>query len=90
MAYRVAFNPYKAIIQHHYAHNDHHPEFDANGINAMNLLQITEMLCDWRAAASRNPELNFMESLKIQKNRFGISDQLFLIICNTVDSLGWD
>ena len=37
-------------LEHHYAKNSHHPEHWPNGINDMNLLDLLEMFCDWRAA----------------------------------------
>ena len=35
-------------LAHHYANNRHHPEHHKNGIDDMNLLDVVEMLCDWK------------------------------------------
>lgn len=40
-----------AALQHHYAHNRHHPEHFKNGVRDMNLLDLVEMFCDWKAAS---------------------------------------
>lgn len=86
--YRAAFEPFKEVIKHHYAANDHHPEYHADGVNAMNLLQIIEMLCDWRAASQRSNG-NFEDSITVSCKRFGIDAQLESILRNTASHLGW-
>ncbi len=86
--YRAAFEPFKAVIQHHYEANDHHPEHFANGIDGMDLLQIIEMVTDWKAASTRNSE-SLTPSLEASFKRFNISEQLALIIRNTVAVLEW-
>jgi len=40
----------KPALDHHYANNRHHPEHWPNGIDDMTLLDLIEMLCDWKAA----------------------------------------
>jgi len=40
-------------LEHHYAHNSHHPEGHEAGIAGMSLLDLLEMLCDWKAASER-------------------------------------
>lgn len=74
----------RTTLDHHYAHNDHHPEHHSNGIDGMNLLQIVEMLCDWQAASQRTQDGNILKSIEINKERFNISDQLHNIFLNTV------
>lgn len=86
--YRAAFAPFNVIIKHHYGANDHHPEHFQAGINDMDLLQIVEMICDWKAASTRNSE-SLTPSLEANFKRFGIDEQLALIIRNTVTVLGW-
>lgn len=76
-------------LDHHYAANSHHPQHHANGISGMSLLDIIEMLCDWKAAGERYKDGNITQSLDHNKERFGISDQLFAILENTVKELGW-
>lgn len=87
--YRAALAAAKPVIDHHYAHNSHHPEHYMDGINGMSLLDIIEMLCDWKAASERTKQGSITESLAHNKQRFHISDQLAEILWNTVQELGW-
>ncbi len=82
--YRTALRKIKPAIKHHYEVNDHHPEHYENGINQMNLLEVVEMVCDWLAATKRVKDGDIFKSLEINKERFGIGDQLYTIIRNTV------
>lgn len=77
-------------LQHHYAHNRHHPEYHENGIQDMNLLDLFEMICDWSAAAMKTADGNAdaaMRSIQINQKRFGYSDELAQIFRNTVDAI---
>ena len=74
-------------LDHHYARNPHHPEFHKNGVADMNLIDLMEMICDWKAASDRHADGDIYRSLKINKERFGISDQLAQILTNTVNFL---
>jgi hypothetical protein len=76
-------------LQHHYDHNRHHPEHHPDGIDGMTLVDLVEMLADWKAATERHADGDLARSLVIQKDRFGISDQLASILHNTADALGW-
>lgn len=75
-----------AIEQHHRA-NRHHPEFHRDGINSMNLVDIIEMVCDWKAATLRSKKGDIYKSLDVQKERFKMSDQLYTILRNTIPLL---
>ena len=75
----------KPALNHHYAHNRHHPEHHKEGVNDMNLLDIVEMLCDWKAASERHNDGNIRKSIEINANRFGLSPQLVKILENTAD-----
>lgn len=86
--YKAAFAPFNVIIKHHYGANDHHPEHFQAGIDDMDFLQIAEMIADWKAASTRNSE-TLTPSLEASFKRFNISEQLALIIRNTVTVLGW-
>lgn len=87
--YRAALAEAKPVIDHHYAANSHHPEHYPNGIAGMSLLDVVEMLCDWKAASERTKQGSIAQSLAHNKQRFGISDQLAAILENTVRELGW-
>lgn len=87
--YRAALVEGKPTIDHHYAANTHHPEHWPNGVNDMSLLDIVEMLCDWKAASERTKQGSIAASLVHNKERFGLSDQLASILENTVRELKW-
>lgn len=70
-------------LEHHYAANSHHPEHYPNGIDGMTLLDVVEMFCDWKAATERHADGNLERSIEINRERFGISDQVAAIFQNT-------
>ncbi len=77
-------------IEHHNRHNAHHPEHHKDGIRGMNLLDLLEMLCDWKAATMRHGDGGIYTSLEINAERFGYSDELKKILLNTVKIIeGW-
>ena len=82
--YRAMLREMRPAIEHHYAHNSHHPEHYDQGIAGMDLLDLVEMFCDWKAASLRHKDGDFAASLQINKERFGISDQLMAILENSV------
>jgi len=54
-------------------------------INGMNLIDLIEMMCDWKAAGLRRGDGDIYKSIEISKGRFGISDQLEQILINTAE-----
>lgn len=87
--YKECLKDMGVALKHHYENNSHHPEHYPNGINGMSLLDVIEMLADWKAAGLRHTNGSMAQSLEINKKRFGISDQLAEILENTVKELGW-
>ncbi len=69
-------------LEHHYRNNYHHPEAYVNGVDGMDLFDILEMVNDWKAATERHANGDFLKSLEINRVRFGLSDQLYMIIKN--------
>lgn len=61
---------------------------DGTAISRMTLIDLLEMLCDWRAASERHADGDFESSLEYNKKRFGISDQLASILHSTALDLG--
>lgn len=82
--YKQSLKELGVALDHHYAHNPHHPEYHAKGIDGMDLFDIMEMLFDWLAATERHADGNIFKSLEINKKRFGISTQLSKILTNTI------
>lgn len=78
----------KPALDHHYANNRHHPEHHKNGIDDMNLVDMIEMLCDWKAASTRHNDGNIRKSIEINGRRFNMSPQLVQIFENTIDLIG--
>lgn len=77
----------KPALDHHYKVNRHHPNFYENGILGMSLLDLIEMLEDWKAAVKRHPDGCIFKSIEINQKRFGYSDELKQILINTVREL---
>lgn len=55
----------------------------------MSLLDVIEMLCDWKAAGERHTDGSIERSLKVNRERFKISDQLHAILKNSAMEMGW-
>lgn len=70
-------------LQHHYAKYRHHPEHFEKGIEDMNLVDIVEMFCDWRASSRRHIDGNILKSIETNAVRFDISSQLKQVLINT-------
>lgn len=95
--YKQSLRDLGPALQHHFEHNDHHPEHHENGVADMSLMALIEMLCDWRAASERvkqrtdDPEKvkSFEAGLAYNQERFGYSDELAGILLNTARELGF-
>lgn len=77
-------------LKHHYENNTHHPEHFENGIAGMSLLDLIEMLVDWKAASERMSEGDIYKSIELNIERFEIDDQLAQILRNTAREMGWE
>lgn len=95
--YKQYLKEMKVALDHHYANNRHHPEFnDINGfsfqtlndpIRSMDLVDIVEMLFDWYAATKRHADGNIGQSIDKNEKRFGINEQLSQLFRNTIGLL---
>lgn len=88
-AYRRSLADLGPALEHHYAHNAHHPEHHDGGVAGMTLLDLCEMLADWYAATQRHNDGDLARSLRINRERFGIEPQLQAVLENTARHLGW-
>lgn len=70
-------------LKHHYANYRHHPEHFENGINDMTLIDIVEMLCDWKTSSARQLDGNLLKSIEANATRFWYGEQLKQIFINT-------
>lgn len=76
-------------LQHHYAVNRHHPEFWTNGVQDMTLVDVIEMLADWKAATLRHADGDLERSIYQNAERFGYGDEFRRLLLNTAKSFGW-
>jgi hypothetical protein len=70
--YKATLGQMQVALDHHYAHNRHHPEHFSNGINEMNLIDLVEMFCDWKSASERHADGDILKSIEINSKRFNI------------------
>ena len=82
--YKAFLKLLKPALEHHYARNRHHPEHHKDGVEDMNIIDLVEMLCDWKAATLRNRGGNLKKSIEANQDRFGISPQLSKILENSI------
>lgn len=87
--YQESLKALGPALEHHYAKNPHHPDHYEGGIKDMTLVDVIEMLCDWMAATMRQADGNIRKSLKLNKERFQMDEQLYQIFLNTIERLGW-
>ena len=85
--YQAATANISEALKHHYANNRHHPEHHADGILGMDLIDVVEMLCDWKASSERHDDGDIRASLRINAKRYGIGPDLLAVLENTVDRL---
>lgn len=88
-AYSDALVDVYGAIGHHYTANDHHPEHHPKGVAGMTLIQLLELLCDWKAASEANGG-DFQESLAVSMDRFNVSEELATVLYATVKELWGD
>lgn len=75
----VALEP---ALEHHYKHNRHHPQHFKDGLKAMALPDILEMILDWKAAGEQHDGCIY-RSIEMNQKRFGYGDELKRIFINT-------
>ncbi len=83
--YKKLLEKVQPAIEHHYANNRHHPQYHKDGINGMDLFDTVELLMDWLASTERVRNGNIRKSIELNKERFGMSEQLAVIFQNTIN-----
>jgi hypothetical protein len=76
-------------LKHHYASNDHHPEHHPGGVRDMDLVQMIEMLADWKAATLRHADGDLGRSITQNAKRFDYGDEVTRLLWLTADRMGW-
>lgn len=74
---------YRAIFEHHYAVNSHHPEHYEDGIYGMDLVDLIEMLCDWFSYKECFTVEEGHKIVREQCKRFNIDPNLQKILLNS-------
>jgi hypothetical protein len=74
----------KPAILHHYSKERHHPEHWKNGVHDMNLLDLVEMLLDWRASCKRHCDGDINKSIDINEKRFKMDHEIAEILHNQI------
>ena len=85
--YKIFLQEMQVALKHHYACNAHHPEHYSNGVDGMSLVDVIEMLCDWKAASERHDTGDVYKSIELNATRFSLDKQLICILKNTVGFL---
>lgn len=81
--YKFYLEGLKKGLDIHYANNRHHPEHFENGMKGMNLIDLLEMICDWKAASERHADGDIFKSIEINQKRFGYSEDVKWLLRNT-------
>lgn len=87
--YHDALDEIRPALEHHYETNRHHPEYHEDGVAGMTLVDVVEMLADWKAATERHDDGDLGRSLDVQTGRFGLDPQVAAILRNTAAALQW-
>lgn len=83
--YNIFLKELRPALSHHYAKYRHHPEHFANGCKDMNILDVVEMLTDWKAASLRHNDGNILKSIEINRTRFSLDQvTLYDILKNSI------
>lgn len=61
-------------------------ELESN-VNGMNIIDLLEMIVDWKAATLRHADGDIQKSIEVNTKRFGLSPQIVSIIKNSVNLL---
>jgi len=82
--YKKASKDMGDVIGVHQKANRHHPEFYKDGIKGMSLVDLVELICDWKAASERTNGGDIKQSVEDNQKRFGYSDDVKALLLNTI------
>ena len=57
------------------------------GVEGMTLIDLMEMLCDWKAASERHADGDVLKSIGMNQKRFNVSPQLQAILLNSAKEM---
>jgi len=99
--YMATLATMQEALNHHYAHNRHHPEHFKGtrwtspgkpdqhisaGMLGMTLVDLIEMFCDWCAATERHRDGDIGKSINLNMKRFGFGETMASIMVNTAQT----
>jgi hypothetical protein len=87
--YKASLDSIRPGIEHHQKNNGHHPEYHENGVLDMSLLDLIEMLADWKAAGERHADGSLERSLLVNAERFNMPPTIVKMLRTTAIELGW-
>lgn len=70
-------------LVHHYSKSRDHVEYHERGYRGMTLIDLLEMIVDWKSATLRTESGDIFRSIEINQQRYGYSDELKDILANT-------
>lgn len=85
--YKESIKRLQKALTHHYKVNSHHPEHYEHGVADMTLVDVVEMLMDWKAASERG-KTGYLD-LESSFERFHFDPQLANIFRKTCKFFGW-
>lgn len=87
--YKAALERMAPAVRAHYAANPHHPEHHPQGIRGMTLIDLIEMLADWKAAGERHADGSLSLSIIFNAERFKYDGQFAAMLARTARQCGW-
>jgi hypothetical protein len=86
--YEAAKEAIKVAVDKHHSLNRHHPEHHVDTVRGMDLVDLLEMLCDWKAATMNHPKApgNMIRSLDHAVKKYNISPELATVLMNTIEN----
>lgn len=74
-------------LKHHYGKYRHHPEHFKHGVRDMTLVDLLELICDWKASSTEHQDGNILLSIDDNQSRFNYGPEISAILRNTVNML---
>lgn len=68
------------VVKLHWSRNSHHPEHFEQGFKDMSVVDVIEMVCDWKAANMLREHLEWEESIDIMAERLHLSIQEYYFV----------
>lgn len=60
-------------------------DYQRSSLSNMNIIDLVEMLCDWKAASLRQHNGNILKSIEQNAERFGYGKEISSVFINTID-----